>query len=106
MPLYEYECQQHGTFDELRPYAESDAPIDCPVCERPATRVVSMPRFRQMDAGTVKAMDINEKSRHEPHVCTSGCSHHRRPAANKNGEPQKPQRQAYTGPRPWVVEHA
>ena len=103
MPIYEYHCTRHGTFDELRTFADAEGPMPCPDCGESSPRIVSIPRFRQLAAGIVSAMDRNEKSQHEPRVSSCGC---RPKASATGGEPAKPKRQAYTGPRPWVIEHA
>ncbi|MEM1109959.1 MAG: FmdB family zinc ribbon protein [Planctomycetota bacterium] len=107
MPLYEYACATHGSFDEFRPSDQSSAPIDCPECGAQATRVFTVPRTRQIDKGRLIGMERNEKSRHEPHVCNTGCGcssgKSRKQEKQADG---KPQRQVYRGPRPWVVEHA
>jgi len=101
MPLYEFDCEDHGLFDEMRSFDLSSAPAKCPVCGKECQRVLSVPRTRVLDRSTRIGMERNEKSRHEPrkHVCHAGCNH---------GKPQKPKSkgyQPYTGSRPWVVEH-
>ncbi|MEM9882021.1 MAG: zinc ribbon domain-containing protein [Planctomycetota bacterium] len=107
MPLYEYACPSHGSFDEFRPSSHSSAPIACPECGGAARRVFTVPRVRLMDKSRRIGMERNEKSRHEPHVCKSGCGCSsggaREAEKQANG---KPKPQVYRGPRPWVVEHA
>lgn len=120
MPIYEYECSEHGRFDELRGFAENRLPADCPVCGARCERAVSLPRAPLLDGAVVRAHDRNEKSRHEPavhagrlaehavfkgkarrgHVCSPGCGH-------GGGAAQRKAQSflAYNGPRPWVVEH-
>jgi len=102
MPLYEYECAEHGIFDAFRPFAESDQTEDCPECGVASQRQLSLPRTRQMAAHTLTAMSRNEQSAYSPRVCGSGCGH----SHAKADGPPKPKRQAYTGSRPWVIEHA
>ncbi len=102
MPLYEYRCAEHGDFDSFRPFAESDVAEACPDCGKPCPRQFSVPRTRQMEAHTMTAMSRNEQSAYAPRVCGSGCGHaHAKPSSQKT-----PKRQAYLGPRPWVIEHA
>jgi putative FmdB family regulatory protein len=46
MPRYEYECdhcEEH--FDMERPMSEASNPQLCPFCERPAQRVITVPKF-------------------------------------------------------------
>ena len=102
MPLYEYRCRKHGAFDVFRPVSQASERMGCPSCGEDAARVFSVPHTRALAAGTRVGMERNEKSRHEPHVCGSGCGHgHARKPRAAPGKLHN-----YTGPRPWVVEHA
>lgn len=38
MPIYEYDCPKHGTFEKLLSRAEADKPQPCPVCNSETTR--------------------------------------------------------------------
>ncbi len=118
MPVYEYACADHGAFQDLRPFAQSDAPADCPTCRAVCARIPSLPRLALVSAGTAKAHARNERSRHEPlkhrgrldehpvfkgkagrgHTCTAACTH-------GSAAPAAPTFQSYAGPRPWVIEH-
>jgi putative FmdB family regulatory protein len=102
MPLYEYKCPAHGQFDLLRPAADFAAAGECPVCKIACPRIMSAPNIQTLSLVRRQAFERNERSRHAPHVCTSGCGHRHAPAAKsaKSGTLQK-----YTGPRPWVMEH-
>lgn len=39
MPLYEYTCPEHGTFEKLVRMAEGEIPQPCPVCEKESERI-------------------------------------------------------------------
>jgi len=65
MPLYNYECRRHGSFREWRSMSDSEKPMPCPGCDKPARRTISSPRLG-MDATTRKAHATNERSAHEP----------------------------------------
>lgn len=106
MPLYEYSCAVHGLFDEVRSFSESSAPCNCPQCGLESPRVISIPRLRSLDLTTVKAMDRNERSAHEPHVCHAGCGHSHGKSIIPVGADGTPKPVAYDGPRSWVIEHA
>ena len=110
MPLYEYSCAEHGNFERIVPMARSSEPASCPVCGIPCKKVFTMPALRGLSATIMKAHERNERSRQEPHVCGSTCSHkHSKPAApkkNRDGSPAKPKLESYKGKRPWVIEHA
>ena len=67
MPLYDYQCRDHGSFREWRAMSESDLPMPCPTCDRPGRRMVSAPRL-SVASHLRKAHAINEKSANEPRV--------------------------------------
>lgn len=96
MPIYEYDCGEHGPFELLRPMSQSSAPAPCPVCDGAARRIISAPNLSGLPRHTVKALDRNEKSRHEPTVV-------RREAKQQSSEP--PRARAHVGSRPWCLEH-
>jgi hypothetical protein len=66
---------------------------------------MSAPQIRTMSPLKRMAAARNEKSRHEPHVCTSGCGHHHKLKNRVSRDSQGSGYHAYAGPRPWVVEH-
>jgi len=99
MPIYEYECTEHGLFEEMRPMQRSGEAADCPTCAASAPRVLSATRTNLVPRAVSIAHARNEKSQHSPHVCTSGCSH------GKPKQPKRTQAQVYRGKRPWVMEH-
>lgn len=99
MPIYEYECRQHGVFEELRPMQRSAEGAECPSCSAPAPRVLSATRTRLVPRAVSTAVARNEKSQHAPDVCSSG---HHHPPTRARARPG--QAQVYRG-RPWVIEH-
>lgn len=103
MPIYEYDCQQHGTFEVVTSLAQRMPAEPCPYpqCSQPARRVLSSPSTPQLCASDVIAHDRNERSRHEPRMVTRG----EPPHAARNAEPPRPALQRAPGSRPWVVEH-
>lgn len=108
MPLYEYQCPNCGAFDRFTPVAQAAAPAACPTCQTISPRRLSVPRVSAMSPVQLKAAARNERSRHAPHVCRSGCGcrgHASRTGAAGATAPAAPKRQAYKGPRPWVIEH-
>ena len=96
MPIYEYECNEHGVFEELRPMDRSREGAECPECRATAPRVLSPTRTNLVPRTVSVAHARNEKSQHAPE---HSCHHH----------PTKPRRsakpQVYRGKRPWVMEH-
>ncbi len=41
MPIYEYECHEHGRFEELIPMLDCGLPAKCKFCAMPSPRVMS-----------------------------------------------------------------
>ena len=110
MPLYEFECDACGSFDVFRPLSRASEPAACPTCAGEAARVWSAPAVAAMSPLQRNAAERNEKSRHEPHVCKTGCGCSGRrkppPAPTKESDLLGGRtRHVYTGSRPWVLEH-
>ena len=108
MPLYDYECKNHGPFEAFRAMKDSSKPIACKICGEMAPRVLKAPYLKTLSNRVSNAMERNERSRHAPHVCHSGCnhSHSHAPTKQKKNKDGKPALQSYQGKRPWVIEHA
>jgi putative FmdB family regulatory protein len=68
MPIYEYDCAEHGVFEVHRAVADFAAPGVCPACGRSSMRVLSPPRLRCTPATHRIANERNERSQHEPKV--------------------------------------
>jgi putative FmdB family regulatory protein len=101
MPIYEYECPQHGLFEELRSMQRSAEGAECPECQGAAPRVLSATRTNLVPRAVSVAHARNEKSQHAPEHSHRGHSHHHPPQPKR-----KPgQLQVYQGKRPWVMEH-
>jgi putative FmdB family regulatory protein len=66
MPLYEYQCDDCGTFSMLRKMSESNLSVLCESCGNPSPRVISVPNFALLGQATRQAHERNEKSAHEP----------------------------------------
>jgi putative FmdB family regulatory protein len=115
MPIYEYECEQHGVFELQREMSLARLGADCPDCELSCPRILSVPRISAVTKQARIVHERNEKSQHEPrvatrkgHTCGAGCSHDHAPKRLQTKTPAaeaKTPARRYTGPRPWVVEH-
>ena len=102
MILYEYTCDDHGSFEVYRPMSARSKPAACPTCGKLCARSYTVPQVAQIDAGSKKAIERNTKSQFEPsrYSPTSGNHEHGAPSSHR---PKKP-RKAYGGPRSWVME--
>jgi putative FmdB family regulatory protein len=98
MPLYEYECRDHGIFELVRSMKDSADAADCPWCTCQAPRILSAPAVRQVERNTRVALERNERSSHEPSLLRRASS----PA--RDAPPAEAKFRSGTG-RPWALEH-
>jgi putative FmdB family regulatory protein len=113
MPTYDYDCPRCGCFDAFRSVAARNEAAACPQCAGASPRVfVSAPHLGLLEGTTRRALDANERARHEPQrsgdyarlkhpagcgCCSTGKRGATVTAANGNkGFPSK---------RPWMISH-
>ena len=80
MPIYEYQCEVHGSFSQLKSIASRNQQSHCPSCGSVSTRMMSVPSLPIMTRQNRIAWQRNEESAHQPkhkskHVCQHNCSH-------------------------------
>lgn len=61
-PIYEYRCDEHEVFEQIRPFSESDEPGECPECGAVCERIVSLPAVAQGDFGTAGRRSVSGQS--------------------------------------------
>lgn len=114
MPTYDYECRDCGGFDALRSLAQRNEPAACPACGAGSPRVfASAPRLGLLEEGTRRAMDVNERARHEPrssrdyqrlkHPAGCGCCSSARSRKATVTAPDGAK--MFPGKRPWMISH-
>jgi putative FmdB family regulatory protein len=86
MPLYEYQCEDCGMFEEWRSLSEVDLPFHCPTCQRPGKRIFSPPTVL---SGSFRLKHENP----EPQLI------------QRNLEPKQQRVKSHTGGRPWMISH-
>ena len=59
-PIYEYECEEHGKFEALRPMDASGIPALCPVCDRLSGRIISACTYKLNFNQMTKALPDKE----------------------------------------------
>jgi putative FmdB family regulatory protein len=91
MPVYAFRCAACGPFDVVRPMVEAGAPARCPSCGGSARRVFSPPGLALLARPVRRALDLEERSSHEPEV-----------VSEKRGRPM-PHRHAPSPP--WTLGH-
>ncbi|NMM13471.1 MAG: zinc ribbon domain-containing protein [Rhodoferax sp.] len=114
MPTYDYACPDCGGFDALRPLAARNEAAPCPDCGADAARVfVTAPRLALMEGSTRRALETNERARHEPkrssdyarlkHPAGCGCCS----TSGKRGATVTAPNgnKAFPGKRPWMISH-
>lgn len=113
MPTYDYSCPQCGGFDAFRTLAARNEAANCPDCGATSERVfATAPRLALMEGSTRRAIETNERARHEPrrsgeyarlkHPAGCGCCSNSKRGATvtaPNGN------KAFPGKRPWMISH-
>jgi putative FmdB family regulatory protein len=98
MPVYEYECGEHGVFERSRPMAEASLGATCPDCEVEAPRILSAANVPCLPTGLSRAHARNERSRHEPRRVE-------REPRRESSAPREPPWPIAAGGRPWAIGH-
>jgi len=104
MPIYEYQCEQHGNFAHQTDIDKRDDDYFCPACGSMTKRIISAPSLSLMSDRNRQAWARNEKSAHEPmrkkkHVCSSSCNH------SHNNTDKTSNMQSQNNGRPWMLGH-
>lgn len=99
MPIYQFQCESCGPFEQRRSFQDAGEPLDCPSCSIPATRVFTPPTLYKTSVATRIAHSRNEKSADQPLVQqrsndTQATHHHHHPSHHHH-EPK----------RPWMIGH-
>ena len=114
MPTYDYDCPGCGGFDALRTLTQRNDPAACPDCGTASPRVfVSAPRLALLAGDTRRAMDVNDRARHEPkssrdyqrmrHPAGCGCCS---TAGKRSSTVTAPSgAKALPTKRPWMISH-
>jgi putative FmdB family regulatory protein len=91
VPVYAYTCAACGAFDVVRPMAEAGGPAHGPGGGKEARGVFTPPGLARLARPVRRALDMEEKSAHEPAV-----------VSDKRGRPM-PHRHAPSPP--WALGH-
>jgi putative FmdB family regulatory protein len=91
VPVYAFTCAACGSFDVMRPMVEAGMPARCPSCGGDARRLFSPPGLALLARPVRRALDMEEKSAHEPEV-----------VSQKRGRPM-PHR--HVPSPPWTLGH-
>jgi putative FmdB family regulatory protein len=111
MPFYDYECKRCGPFSDSRPMAECADPLSCPECGASSKRAfLRAPAISCSDAGTRKAMALNEKARNEPklaskHSAGCGCCSTGRKSVKPAAARAAAAAKSFPSARPWMISH-
>jgi len=121
MPLYEYRCDDCGTFSAIRKMSESGLQGICKNCGAASERIISAPHIALVGNDQRVAHERNEKSAHEPatrrrsscgcsggHTCQPGTD---KPRTKKDQASRSEQQgavfqmQTKRTARPWMLGH-
>lgn len=114
MPTYDYACPGCGGFDAFRTLAARNEAAPCPDCGTASPRVfATAPRLALMEGSTRRAMDTNERARHEPrrsgeyarlkHPAGCGCCS---TGASRKATVTAPNgAKIFPSKRPWMISH-
>jgi len=113
MPVYEYLCNDCGSFTDIRPMSECDAPQPCPQCDSAAPRVIlTAPNFFCMPSDKRKAHATNERSANAPKTLDQyKASHGPGCGCCSSGKPSRLVKKTRSGAksfptaRPWMISH-
>jgi putative FmdB family regulatory protein len=87
MSMYEYRCDQHGSFDLQTSMGDAQPRTACPECGLQVPRVFTAPMTSSTPRSVTSVLDRTEKSRYEPEVVSSlprRPAHQRTPTAPAN----------------------
>lgn len=98
MPIYEFECAEHGSYELTRPIAQVRDPAPCPECGERGKRLLSAPNLASGSLSGRRAAAVNERSQHEPRIV-------KREAARPSGEPAQRTLHQSHGGYPWAIGH-
>lgn len=108
MPVYEYLCEEHGSFEAVRPIAEFDLPCACPVCGVNAPRVMlSVPNIANMGGERRLAHATNERSSDSPkRLSTDGPGTPNGKLPSRRKTLHRPDgSKSFPSARPWMLSH-
>jgi putative FmdB family regulatory protein len=71
MARYDYRCAGCGVFEVTRPVGTAPPGLPCPWCGGPSTRVVSAPALLSGPTPATRAVEVADRSAHEPAVVCS-----------------------------------
>ena len=110
MPVYEYWCDTHGLFENIRPMSVCNEPSACPICGESAPRVLfTAPSLGASDRASIRAHDVNARSSDNPRrssqhgpgcgCCSGGQKKQSGTLHHANGAKSFPKK------RPWMITH-
>lgn len=112
MPTYEYQCDNCGIFNTLRPMAQRNTSCNCPVCGREAYRVIaSAPAMSSLSTSMRIGHATNERASHAPMTSGEYRAHKHPPGCGCCGTGSKATLCAADGTkgfptkRPWMISH-
>lgn len=112
MPMYDYECPQHGVFSAMRLMKHYKDPHPCPNCMKYAPRVlIKAPSMPSTSDVVRRAHATNERAQHSPMSSESFRSKHGPSCSCCTGNKKNAslentsELQSASSKRPWMISH-
>lgn len=111
MPVYEYECEQHGVFEALQSMAAFQEPCSCPECGGESPRVLfTAPALGSRNRANIKAHGINERAADSPkrsgtHGPGCGCCSGGKKKSSRKTLHRPDGSKSFPSSRPWMISH-
>jgi len=107
MPVYEYNCEEHGPFEAMRPMSECTSPCACPVCGAASQRVMlSAPNVSGLSTERRLAHVTNERASDSPkRLSTHGPGQRRAKMPSRKTVTGHDGSKCFPSSRPWMLSH-
>lgn len=95
MPIYEFRCENCGTFEKQRSMSEASAPMLCPNCQTTAKRIYSVAGLMMpsaLSSRIEKSAEPRVVQKSEVKKCENHHHHHQHNHNHHQG-------------RPWMIGH-
>ncbi len=106
MPLYDYSCDDCGTFRDWNPMSASAMPAVCPNCGENASRIITAVFIANMNPHNRIAHQRNEKSTHEPQIVRKKTHEHDADShPHRHCNHDHSHSHSHGHGRPWMIGH-
>ncbi|MEM9710291.1 MAG: zinc ribbon domain-containing protein [Pseudomonadota bacterium] len=105
MPIYDYKCDECGTFQDAAPISRFSEPCDCPSCGAASPRALTIPQLSTVSAGARQAHAINERSADAPKRAKANGLRPSGPKIKSRALTARDGSKSLPSTRPWMLSH-